>query len=449
MELAWKKYGSGKVAWARLIEPAIRIAENGHPISDGFATTLRREREGFAQYPSSRALFFRNDMPLAAGDTLRNPDLAWTLKEIARGGANAFYRGEIAQRMVNDLRAGGNLMTLDDMRRYFAAERRAVRTTYRGNDVFSGPPPVTGGAALIGKLNLLERTPRGRSMLEDVNMLHAMIEAWKFQPSTGGRIADPDLWPVDVSPFESKDTAAARWRCFDAKRATASNALTQQNCGRTASDDEELIESLLANAAPGEECLARDPSCRATGTTAFVVADAQGNIVSVTQTLGTWGGNFYVSPGLGFLYNDKLRSYGGSGYGARLPYARHTTVISPTIVFRGSGASRRPWFGVGAAGNAWITSAVYQMVVGIMDQGLSAQEALELPRFLVGGRTIQIENGFSPAALRELERMGHSFEPISLLGELRMGYGAAVVITNGRVEAGGDPRRSGTGAVAK
>ena len=171
--------------------------------------------------------------------------------------------------------------------------------------------------------------------------------------------------------------------------------------------------------------------------------------MSVTQTLGTWGGNFYVTPGLGFLYNDKLRSYGRSGYGVRLPYARHTTVISPTIVYRGTGESRRPWFGVGAAGNAWITAAVYQMVVGIVDHGLGAQQALELPRFLVGSRVIQIENGFSPAMLRELERIGHNFEPISLMGELRMGYGAAVVIRDGRVEAGGDPRRSGTGAAVK
>ena len=459
MEMAWKRYGSKRVTWARLLEPAIRIAEQGFPIDDGFATTLRREREGFEAHESSRRLFFRNGQPLAAGDTLRNADLAWALKEIARNGADAFYRGEVGRRMVEDLRRGGNLMTFDDMRRYFAAERRAVRASYRGNDVYSGPPPVSGGATLLGKLNLLELTPSGRSMTEESATLHAMLEAWKFQPSTGGRVADPDLWPIDVTPFESKDTARARWKCFHPERASAANALTQRDCGRDVSSTgrgasmQSSVDGnmTVADATSREECLMYDRECRATGTTAFVVADADGNIVSVTQTLGTWGGNFYVSPGLGFLYNDKLRSYGSnaSGYNARIPYARNTTVIAPTIVFRGTGAARRPWFGVGAAGNAWITAAVYQMVVGIIDHDLGPQQALELPRFLPGGRAIQIENGFAPRVLRELEKMGHAFQPISLLGELRMGYGAAVVIEGGRVRAGGDPRRSGAGGAVK
>jgi gamma-glutamyltranspeptidase/glutathione hydrolase len=446
MELAWKQHGSGRVSWEQLLAPAIRLAETGFVLDDGFTTTLRREREGFEQHESSRKLFFRDGQPLAPGDTLRNPDLAATLKEIARGGAEEFYRGALGRRMVQDLRRGGNLMTVDDLQRYTAAERRPVRTSYRDNDVYSGPPPVTGGASLTGKLNLLELTPRGRSMTEEPATLHALIEAWKFQPSTGGRVADPDIWPVNVTPFESKDTARARWRCFQPDRAAAANALTQRDCGRGVSE-----RGGETFAASPEECLAYDRSCRATGTTAFVVADAGGNIVSVTQTLGTWGGNFYVSPGLGFLYNDKLRSYGTSptGFNTRVPHARNTTVIAPTIVFRGTGSARRPWFGVGAAGNAWITSAVYQMVVGIVDHGLGPQRALELPRFLPGGRTIQIEDGFAPRTLRELERMGHSFQPISLIGELRMGYGAAVVIDGDRVRAGGDPRRSGTGGAVR
>jgi gamma-glutamyltranspeptidase len=449
MELAWRRYGSGRVSWARILAPAIRFAETGFVLDDGFTTTLRRERESFEQHEGSRRLFFRDGQPLAAGDTLRNPDLADVLKEIARGGADAFYRGELGRRMVEDLRRGGNPMTEDDVQRYAAVERRPVRTTYRGNDVYSGPPPVTGGVSLAGKLNLLELAPRGRSVTEEAGALHALIEAWKFQPPTSGRVADPDIWPVSVTPFESKDTARARWRCFQPDRAGAPNALALPDCGRGVSERDSG-----AAAAPDpsqEECLAHDRGCRATGTTAYVVADADGNIVSVTQTLGTWGGNFYVSPGLGFLYNDKLRSYSSnsSGFNTRVPYARNTTVIAPTIVFRGTGPARRPWFGVGAAGNAWITAAVYQMVVGIVDHGLGPQQALELPRFLPGGRTIQIEDGFAPRTLRELERMGHSLQPISLMGELRMGYGAAVVVDGGRARAGGDPRRSGTGGAVK
>jgi gamma-glutamyltranspeptidase len=188
-------------------------------------------------------------------------------------------------------------------------------------------------------------------------------------------------------------------------------------------------------------------------------------VVAATQTLGTWGGNFYVSPGLGFLYNDKLSSYGNdpNAYGARLPFARHGSTIAPTIVFEGSGSSKHAVMALGAAGNAWITSAVYQVLEGMIDQRLDPQAALELPRFLIGGggggrgaagaavpqgATIQMEDGFSPATMHQLEALGYHTQIVSLPGELREGYGAAVRIDHGKVTAGADPRRAGAaGAV--
>ncbi len=196
--------------------------------------------------------------------------------------------------------------------------------------------------------------------------------------------------------------------------------------------------------------------CRAAGTTAFVVGDADGNVVAVTQTLGTWGGGFYVTPGLGFLSNDKLTSYGTdpTRYGARLPFARNGSTLAPTIVFRGS----KPVFAVSAAGNAWITSAIYETLLGAMDQGLGPQQALELPRFLPGGRgasggadarfSIQLEDGFAPDVTRRLRTLGYDLSFVSLRGELREGYGAAIALDGKTVTAGADPRRSGAaGAV--
>jgi gamma-glutamyltranspeptidase len=191
----------------------------------------------------------------------------------------------------------------------------------------------------------------------------------------------------------------------------------------------------------------------AAGTTAFTVADAEGNVVAVTQTLGTWGGNFYVTPGLGFIYNDKLASYATdpSAYGARLPNARHGSTIAPTIVFRAEGRQRpRPVAAVGAAGNAWITSAVYETLVGLLDFHLDPQSALELPRFLPGfrgaadsGVPVEMEDGFSPDVMRRLVSLGYRPRLVSLIGELREGYGAALAIGHGTVTAGADPRRSG------
>jgi len=460
MHRAWELYGSGDVEWARLVEPAIKLAAEGFVLDDGFTTTLGLERERFLKYESSGALFFPNGEPLQVGDTLRNPDLAWTLQQIADGGADAFYKGEIARRMVADLRGQGNAMTLHDLSRYYAPVREPIKGTYRDHTVYSSVPAASGGTSLVAKLNLLERFRNTNRYTDDAGTLHAMIEAWKLQPSSRGRIADPGLWPVDVTPVLSKDSARIRWeRCFNAQQSTSSEDLAAADNGNPACA-QEVASGVLEE---GSGCLVNldDRDCRATGTTAFAVADADGNMVSVTQTLGTWGGNFYVSPGLGFLYNDKLNSYSSnpSSFNARLPYARNSTSIAPTLIFRGTDDDRRPMAAVGAAGNAWITSAVYQMVAAMIDADLGPQEALELPRFLVGGRrqpgangarnvVIQIEDGFSPSVMRELEAMGHVFQRISLRGELRMGYGAVVLIDGNRVRAGGDPRRGGTGGAS-
>jgi gamma-glutamyltranspeptidase len=294
---------------------------------------------------------------------------------------------------------------------------------------------------------------------EDAPTLHAMVTAWQLVPSGRGRTGDPSLWPVNTSAFSSKDTARARWKCYDPGQlmapGAANNVAACDTSRRTNNPDS-------GHSSASEECNgvlhASGAVCRANGTTAFAVADADGNVVAVTQTLGTWGGNFYVSPGLGFLYNDKLTSYGTdpNGYGARIPFARHGSTLAPTIVFRGTGADRRPMLALGAAGNQWITSAVYQTLVGVVDFGLGPQQALELPRFIPSGRgggaapgptrslTVDIEDGFSPDVMARLRAMGYEFNRISVRGELRMGYGAAVVINNGVVSAGADPRRSGT-----
>ncbi|HWP70338.1 MAG TPA: gamma-glutamyltransferase [Gemmatimonadaceae bacterium] len=474
MHTAWTRYGSKKVPWADLIAPAIRAAKNGYEVSEGLATTLMRERESFAKYESSRALFFRDGKPRVAGDTIRNPDLAWVLEQVARAGADGFYRGAVAERLVGDLRGKGSAIRLTDLSRYFAADREPMTTTYRGTTVFSAAPPVSGGTTLVAQLNLLEQFPQPRLYTDDAATLHAMVTAWQLVPAGRGRTGDPSLWPVNTEVFSNKDTARARWKCYDPGQllapGAANNIASCDSAGRRA-----------ASPGPGsdmtdDDCLGQPHAagavCRANGTTAFAVADAEGNVVAVTQTLGTWGGNFYVSPGLGFLYNDKLTSYGTdpNSYGARIPFARHGSTLAPTIVFRGNGNDRRPILAVGAAGNQWITSAVYQTLVGVVDFGLGPQQALELPRFIPSGRgggpgggppaasgspvagrqlTVDIEDGFSPDVMARLKAMGYEFNRISVRGELRMGYGAAVVLGNGVVTAGADPRRAGTAGAVK
>lgn len=442
MELAWQRYGSKKIPWVDLLEPAIKLADQGFVLDRSFPTTLKTEKENYLRYEAARKLFFPNGKALQAGDTLRNPDLAWVLRQIAWKGSKGFYQGAVARMMVEDLRGKGNVMSLEDMARYYAVERRPVQTSYRGHTVYSGPPPVSGGASLIGQLNLLEQWKTPQPYQEDPATFHSMVEAWKLAPSGFGRIADPGLWPVDLSPFTDKNMAQQRWAsCFNPNQAVRPV-------------DSTCIDNRVSAAWGADDVL---DAVKMTGTTAFTVADAEGNMVAVTQTLGTWGGNFYVTPGLGFLYNDKLRSYSSNpkNYNARIPFARNVTSIAPTMVFKGTEQEQQPFLAVGAAGNAWITSAVYQIVSGVIDHGMGPQEAIEQPRFLVGVRrdpknrkivkeiVIQAEDAFAPGVLESLIEKGHDVQRISARGELRMGYASAVMIDGKVVRAGADPRRSG------
>ena len=249
-----------------------------------------------------------------------------------------------------------------------------------------------------------------------------MVTAWQLVPAGRGRTGDPSLWPVNTEVFSNKDTARARWKCYDPGQLLAPGAANNvAACDTAAPRDEPRLRHPTLRMMIALACHTRRVRCAsANGTTAFAVADAEGNVVAVTQTLGTWGGNFYVSPGLGFLYNDKLTSYGTdpNSYGARIPFARHGSTLAPTIVFRGNGTERRPILAVGAAGNQWITSAVYQTLVGVVDFGLGPQQALELPRFIPSGRgggaarrtgrqlTVDIEDGFSPDVMSATEGDG-------------------------------------------
>jgi gamma-glutamyltranspeptidase len=472
MHLAWERYGSKKVPWAALLAPAIRAARNGYAVSDGLATTLATEREHFAKYEGSRALFFRDGKPMVAGDTVKNADLAWVLEQIAAKGADGFYKGEVARKYAGDLRAKGNAMKLSDMERYFANEREPVCGRYRSYRLCSSAPPVSGGAELVARMNLLEQFPAPRRYSEDPATLHAALSAWFLVPSSRNRIADPALWPVNVAPIIDKDTARLRWRCYDANKALTPASVrgdtlpclsAKKDTVAAGSRDADAEFALASAASPcGDDHAPEVDVCHAAGTTAYTVADADGNAVAVTQTLGTWGGNFYITPGLGFLSNDKLTSYGTdpTQYGSRLPFARHGSTLAPTIAFEGD----RAVFAVGAAGNAWITSAVYQTLLGALDAKLGPQAALEQPRFLPGGGfggapagagtrttppyTIQLEDGFAPQVIDRLRALGYELSFISARGELREGYGAAIRIGGGKATAGADPRRAGAaGAV--
>jgi len=187
-------------------------------------------------------------------------------------------------------------------------------------------------------------------------------------------------------------------------------------------------------------------------------------MIAFTQTLSTWGGNFYVSKGLGFLYNDHFRGgRGGTGFGSMLPLMRSSSTSVPTLVFAPNTTDPgrygipgfTPRLAVGCAGNNWIPASVYDVILNVVDGNMDAQHAIEAPRFLIGGgpgggSRVQIEDRFPHTILADLEARGHTFQKVGRKGEVMYGYAAAAVVNaaKGTVTGGAEPRRShGTAAV--
>ncbi len=444
MDLLYTKYGSKKVSWADIMAPAIKIADEGFILDEALPTTIREGQSQFAKYPESMKVFMPGGKVPKAGDRFTNKDYAETLRTLAKEGAQSFYRGSIAKRIVEDFAANGGIITAEDLAQYRAIERKPLSGMYRGNLVYSAPPPVSNGADMIEKLQILNNyTPKpGASYATDADLLHYLIESWRVK-DPGVRIADPDHWPIELGNHLEPGHALDRFKLLSKDK-----VFVVQGGGRGGNAPAPVSPSGL-----------EEPESRiGTGTTSFALADAEGNMIVFTQTLSTWGGNYYVSKGLGFLYNDHFRGgRGGTGYGSMLPLMRSSSTSVPTMLFAPTpvdgGAYGIPGYApkmaVGCAGNSWIPASVYDIISNVIDGHMDAQHAIEAPRIMIGNgpdgkaRT-QIEDRIPRWILADLEARGHSFQKIGRKGEVRQGY-ASVVIVNpakGTVEAGAEPRRS-------
>lgn len=434
LDYMFRRYGSGKVSWSDLISPAIGYAEDGYVLDEALPTSIAEARRFFEKYGESKRIYLPDGKVPRPGDRFVNKDYGATLRAIAKDGAQTFYRGAIARRIANDMARHGGIITLDDLAQYRAIERRPLAGRYRDHAVYSAPPPVSSGLNLIETLQILQNyQPRaGASYATDADYFHYAIEAWKIRDS-GARTADPALFDVDLGPHLEPSHAASLFRRIDPAKA-----------------------SRFRTEGPGRGSAPLERIGR--GTTAFAVADADGNMIAVTQTLSTWGGTFYVSEGLGFLYNNHLRFGGGTAPGRFLPLARSSSTSVPTLAFKAGadGGAPTPRLAVAAAGNAWIPASVYDIILNVIDSGMTAQRAIEAPRFLVGRDPLepeiarmQIEDRLPRSILQDLMARGHRFQKIGRKGEVRYGYAAAVVVDTAarQVQGGADPRRSHAAAV--
>jgi gamma-glutamyltranspeptidase len=430
LDYLYTHYGSGTVPWADLLAPAVQYAEQGFVLDQTLPSSIAEGRQSFQKYTGAARIFLPGARVPRPGDRFLNRDYASTLKTMASEGASAFYRGSIARRIAADMAANGGIITEADLAQYRAIERKPVAGRYRNHVIYTGGPPVAAGVSLLETLQVFgnyaarpHATPA-----KDAEYWHYAIESWKLRDAVS-RIADPAQWAVDFEEHLKAEHAAMLFRRI------------QRDSALNFPDDSDEVTA--------------GPERIGSGTSGFVIADTDGNIIAVTQTLSTWGGSFYVTPGLGFLYNNHLRANRTTPgvYGQLMPLTRSSTANLPLLAFREQDGRRVPRFGVATAGNAWIPAASYSIVTALLDGGLSMQRAIEAPRFLVGrdpasttvaAARVEIEDRFPRAVLQELASRGHRFHKIGRKGELRYGYASGVMIDleRGRVEGGADPRRS-------
>jgi gamma-glutamyltranspeptidase len=447
LDLLYQKYGSKKVAWADLIAPAVKLADEGYILDEALPTTIAEGRDAFAKYPESAKIYLPGGRVPKAGDRFINKDLAETLRILAKEGGESFYRGSIARRIADDMAANGGVIGVEDLAQYRAMERKPLVGRFHGHLVYSVPAPAPTGLQIVETLQILDQyVPKARATYTtDADYLHYAIEAWRVRDG-GARIADPERWPVDLGNHLEPGHALERFKLIDPTKVYSAGGRGAGPAGTAGPDGPSGPDG-------------SDERRVQTGTTAFVVADGEGNMIAFTQTLSTWGGNYYVSKGLGFLYNDHFRGGGGrgGGFGSTVPLMRSSSTSVPTLVFAPSTdatgaygvAGFSPRLAVGAAGNAWIPASVYNIILNVVDGGLSAQQAIEAPRMLIGGggggrSSVQIEDRIARTILANLEARGHTFTKVGRKGEVKYGYAAVAVVDAAKrtVEGGAEPRRS-------
>lgn len=362
MELALKKYGSGKLSWAQLVAPARRLAAEGFSMSHLLARSLRGGDDYLSTYPETRRLFLRNGNYYNEGEIFRQPELAATLARIQRLGPKEFYQGQTAKLIVQDMKRNNGLITMEDMAAYVAKEREPLRGTYRGHEVVSMPPPSSGGAVLLEMLNILEGFDLAKHDWASSDRHHLTVEAMRRAFADRAEyMGDADFVKVPVAGLIDKAYADNLRKSIRMDRASSS-------------------EEVRAGRPTGYE---------SDETTHFTVVDAQGNAVANTYTLNNWFGSGVIAKGTGVVMNNEMDDFAAKPgtpnlYGliqgernAVAPRKRPLSAMTPTFVMRKDGTL---WFTVGTPGGPTIINTVLQIITNVIDYDMNIQQAIDAPR---------------------------------------------------------------------
>ena len=351
-----ERYGS--LPLADLLEPAIRLAERGFEVDQKYQTLLNFRAHIMLQWPETAAIFMPDGEVPALGTVIRQPELARTLRAVAEQGFDGFYRGEVAERLVNGVRAEGGIWTLDDLAGYEAVEREPIRIRYRDYELITASPPSSGGIAIAQVLNIIQ--PWELSELDRVERVHLLAEAMRrAYRDRALYLGDPDYVEIPTDMLLSPHYAAG------------------------------LRASLRMDRALPSAALAADPTLTAESdnTTHFSLLDADGNLVSGTLTINLPYGAAYAPPGTGVLLNNEMddfsaapgepNAYGLIGFSANAiePGKRMLSSMSPTIV---KGPDR-----VAVLGTPGGSRIITMVLLGLLDfiDGNGPESWVSLPRF--------------------------------------------------------------------
>lgn len=417
---AWELNGS--LPWAELVEPSIRLAEDGFPVSYDLGEVLAIKQSWLSQNTATAREFYKpGGAVYQVGEVMKRPQLASTLRLIAEDGADAFYTGEIADRIVADMSTLGGHIDHDDLADYEVVIREPLRGTYRGYDIVAMPPPSSGGVAIIQMLNILEAFPIG-DWKYSARSLHVIAEAMKLVFADRGRhLADPAYFDAPVEALISKDYARSL-----AEKIDQESVLSVEYGG---------LEDYLAG--EGEE---------APSTTHYSIIDAEGNAVSNTYTLSSSFGSGLTVEGTGILLNNQIHTFsvragieGAEGFIASEANKveagkRPISSQSPTMVFKDG----EPYLILGSPGGSRIINAVAQLIINVVDHDMNIADATHMPRIHHQWvpDVLEVEPGFNEDTRSSLMALGHEVEVTFSMGSTQ-----SIHIDRGYVFGSSDPRR--------
>jgi gamma-glutamyltranspeptidase/glutathione hydrolase len=421
---AHQRYGS--MPWADLVAPAITLAE-GFEVRERFLGSLGPSMvEALSAYAASAAQFLpREGQPPVVGDTLRQPDLAETLRRIRDEGPDGFYAGRTADLIVAEMERGGGIITHEDLTSYRAAWREPISFTYRDHTVISMPPSSSGGATMAEMANILQQYDVASMGWHTSETIHLFAEASKRAYADRNHyLADPDFIDMPLERMTSAPYAAER-------------AATISMSGATPS--EEIGPGMEVGPDEGEN------------TTHFSIVDASGNAVAVTTTINSWYGSKVTVTGAGFVLNNEMDDFAAkpgtpNQFGlvqgennAVGPGKRMLSAMTPSIVLDPSGSLRMV---TGTPGGSTIITTVFQTISNVVDFDMNVVQAVNAPRVHHQHLPDQIyfeSGGLDLATVEALEALGHRVvERGDVSGDVQ-----AILIRDGAITAWSDPRRGG------